>query len=97
MISPTKHFSCLCELFERKYICCRRGYSNLIKKIPNFVIYAPNAEVINSYYIQNALNYIPGDKSILENLSFVFEEKIEVLQTKNYLFQKNPYCSYGKK
>ena len=97
MISPAKHFTCLCELFQRKYICCRKGYSSLLRKIPNFVVYAPNAEVINSYYIQNAENYSPSNKSILENLSCVYEEKVDVLQSQNYLFQKIKYYNNGKK
>ena len=97
MISPPIHFTCLCELFERKYVCCKKGYSNLIKSVPNFVVYSPNPEVINSYHIQNALNYLPGDKSILEILTFVFEQKIEVLENQKFLIIQNPDFKYGKK
>ena len=64
-ITPLNHFTCLCELFERKYICCRKGYTNLITKIPYITIYTPIPEVKNSYYIQNASNFIPSNKTIL--------------------------------
>ena len=65
MICPPKHFSCLCELFKNKYICCKNGYSNLMKNVPYIAIYSPNPEVINSSYIQSSLNYKPSDKTIL--------------------------------
>ena len=49
MICPPKHFSCFCELFKTKYICCKNGHSNLMKNVPPYIaIYSPNPEVINS-------------------------------------------------
>ena len=95
IICPPKHFTCLCELFKRKFICCKKGYSNLIKRIPYIAIYSPNPEVINNYYIQSSINYTPCDKTILEPLTFVFEEKLEVLQNQLSVDGKHPYFNYG--
>ena len=94
-ISPLNHFTCLCEFFRKKYICCKRGYINLIKKIPHIVIYSPIPEVINTYYIHNSPNFIPCNKSILEILNFAFNQKIEVLQSENFLFDNHPHIKYG--
>ena len=95
IICPPKHFTCLCELFKRKFICCRKGYSNLIKRIPYIAIYSPNPEIINNYYIQSSINYISSDKTILETLAFVFEEKLEVLQNQLSVDGRHPYFNYG--
>ena len=97
LLTPPKHFTCLCELYKRKYICCKKGFSNLIKNVPYISIYCPNPEVINTCYIQNSSNYIPSDKSIIEILSFSYEQKLEVLQTQIFLFEHHPYFKYGKK
>ena len=97
MICPPKHFTCLCELFKRKFICCKRGFSNLVKRIPYMAIYSPNPEVINTYYIQNLVNYTPEDKTILETLTFVFEEKLEALRNQSSVHGKHPYFNYGEK
>lgn len=93
-ITPLNHFTCLCELFEKKYICCKKGYKNLITKIPYFVIYSPVPEVINSYYIQNASGFIPSNKAILGILNFGFNEKVEVLQSRSFLFSNHPYVNH---
>ena len=93
-VTPFNHFTCLCELFENKYICCKKGYSNLISKIPYIAIYSPIPEVINSQYIQNSVNFIPSNKTILENLNFAFNQKLEVFQSHSFLFSKHPYVKY---
>ena len=80
IICPPKHFSCLCELFKNKYICCKNGYSNLMKSVPYIAIYSPNPEVINFNYIHISLNYKPSDKTILETLTFAVEQKIEAFK-----------------
>ncbi len=95
IITPLNHFTCLCELFKRKYICCKKGYTNLITKIPYMVIYSPIPEVINSYYIQNTSSFIPDNKTILEILNFAFNQKVEVLQSQSFLFGDHPYFKYG--
>ena len=97
MIYPPKHFTCLCELFKRKFICCKKGFSNLIKGVPYMAIYSPNPEVINTYYIQNLVNYTPEDKTILETLTFVFEEKLEALRNQSSVHGEHPYFNYGEK
>ena len=97
IICPPKHFTCLCELFKNKYICCKKGYSNLIKNIPYIGIYSPTPEVINSYYIQNSMQTIFENKSILDVLNFAYEQKLEILRMKNYLFQNHPYFYDGAK
>ena len=74
MICPQNHFTCLCELFKNKYICCKNGYSNIITSIPYIAIYSPNHEAINSCYIQSSLNCKPSNKTILETLSFAYEK-----------------------
>ena len=94
-ITPLNHFTCLCEFFKKKYICCKKGYTNLITKIPHIVIYSPIPEVINSCYIHNSPNFIPSNKSILEILNFAFNQKIEVLHSQSFLFGNHPYIKYG--
>jgi hypothetical protein len=96
IIRPPKHCTCLCELFKRKFICCKKGYSNLIRNIPSIVIYSPNPEVINTYYIQNSMNYLASAKTILEILTFTFEQKIEVLKNQESVDGKHPYFNYGE-
>ena len=58
----------------------KNGYSNLIKNVPYIAIYSPNPEVINSCYIQSTLNYKPSDKTILETLTFAYEQKLEAFK-----------------
>ena len=60
-------------------------------------IYSPNPEVINTYYIQSLVNYTPEDKTILEILTFVFEEKLETLRNQLSVNGKHPYFNYGEK
>lgn len=97
IICPPKHFTCLCELFKNKYICCKNGYSNIIKNIPNLFIYSPNPEVINSCYIQNSSNYKPSDKTILETLTFGYEQKLEVSKHQIKIEGNHPYFNYAEK
>ena len=97
MIYPQKNFTCLCELFKKKYICCKKGYSNLIQNIPHIVIYSPSPEVINSYHIQNSKDYSPNNKTILEVLTFAYEQKLEVLRYPDCVEGKHPYFNYGEK
>ena len=97
MISPHKHFTCLCELFKKKYICCKKGYSNLVKSIPNIAMYSPNPEAFNSCYIQTSLDYSPSNKTILEVLTFAFEQKLEVLKQQDCVEGKHCYFNYDDK
>ena len=97
MICPPKHFSCLCELIKNKYICCKNRYSNLIKNVPNIAIYSPNPEVINSCYIHSSLNYKPSDKTILETLTFAYEQKLEAFKHHIRSDDKQPYFKYAEK
>ena len=97
MICPPKHFSCLCELFKNKYICYKNGYSNLMKNVPYIAIYSPNPEVINSSYIQSSLNYKPSDKTILETLTFGYEQKLEVSKHQVKIEGNHPYFNYAEK
>ena len=97
IICPPKHFTCLCELFKNKYICCKNGYSNIIKNIPNLFIYSPNPEVINSCYIQNYSNYKPSDKTILETLTFGYEQKLEVSKHQIKIEGNHPHFNYAEK
>lgn len=60
----------------------------MLKDIPNLSVCSPNPEVINTYYFQNARNYVPSDKSILETLSFTFGQKLELLQNHTFLCEK---------
>ena len=60
-------------------------------------IYSPNPEVINTFYIQSLVNYTPEDKTILENLTFVFEEKLETLRNQLSVHGDHPYFNYGEK
>ena len=60
-------------------------------------IYSPNPEVINSCYIQGLVNYTPEDKTILETLTFVFEEKFETLRNQLSIHGEHPYFNYGDK
>ena len=96
LCSP-KHFTCLCELFKNKYICCKKGYSNLIRSIPYIGIYSPNPEVINTYYIHNSVHTIIENKTILDVLNFAFEQKLEILHMHNFLFNNHPYLQNGTK
>ena len=97
IICPPKHFTCLCELLRRKYICCKKGYSNLINGIPCMAIYSPTPEVINSCYIQNSIDYRPSNKTILETLSFAYELKVEALKSHSILQIKHPYFNHAEK
>ena len=97
MICPPKHFTCLCELLKRKYICCKKGYSNIIANIPFLAMYSPTPEVINSCYIQNSLGYKPSDKTILETLSLAYEVKLETLKTQSRIQDNHPYFNYAEK
>ena len=97
MICPPKHFTCLCELYKNKYICCKNGYSNLIKNVPYIAIYSPNPEVINSCYIHSSLNYKPSDKTILETLTFAYEQKLEAFKHHIRSDDKQPYFKYAEK
>ena len=83
IICPPKHFSCLCELFKNKYICCKNGYSNLMKSVPYIAIYSPNPEVINSNYIHISLNYKPSDKTVLETYTCTFKTKTKSIREPN--------------
>ena len=73
IICPPKHFTCLFELYKNKCICCKNGYSNLMKNVPYVVIYSPLPQIINSHNIQCSLNYKPSDKTTLETLTFGYE------------------------
>ena len=95
ILCPPKHFTCLCELFKRIFICCKKGYSNLIKNIPYIGIYSPNPEVINTCNIQSSESFKPSDKTILETLTFAFEQKLEVLQNQLSVEGNHPYFNYG--
>lgn len=97
IICPPKHFTCLCELYKNKYICCKNGYFNLIKNVPYIGIYSPNPEVINSCYIQITLNYKPSDKTILETLTFAYEQKLEAFKYQIRIEDKQPYFKYAEK
>ena len=90
-VTPLNHFTCLCGLFGKRYICCKKGSTNLLTKIPNIVIYWPIPEVINSSYINIVTNYLPTNKTILETLNFGFNQKIEVLHSHSILFSDHPY------
>ena len=83
-----KHFTCLCKLYKSKSICCKKGYSNLIKTVPYIAVYSANPIVIDASYIHCSLNYKSSDKSVLEILSFAYEQKLEAF--------KNPIRYEGK-
>ena len=95
IICPPKHFTCLCELLKRKYICCKKGYSNIIANIPFLAMYSPTPEVINSCYIQTSLGYKPSDKTILETLTFAYEQKLEAFKHQIRSDDKQPYFKYA--
>ena len=97
MICPPKHFTCLCELYKNKYICCKNGYSNLMKSVSYIAIYSPNPEVINSNYIHSSLNYKPSDKTILETLTFAFEQKVEAFKNQIGIHDDQTYFKYIEK
>ena len=94
MICPPKHFTCICELLKRKYICCKKGYSNMINCIPYLALYSPTPEVINSCYIQSSQDYKPSNKTILETISFAYELKLEALKSQLNTQIKHPYFNY---
>ena len=95
IMCPSNHFSCLCQLYTKKFICCKNGYSNLIKNIPLIGLYTPFPEIINDYYVQNSMCTIFENKTILEVLKFAMEEKLEILNSQNY---SSPYFnSYSSK
>ena len=96
VICPPKHFTCICELLKRKYICCKKGYSNMINCIPYLALYSPTLEVINSCYIQSSQDYKPSNKPILETISFEHEINVEALNQPRNPF-KHPYFNYVEK
>ena len=97
IICPPKHFTCLCELLKKKYICCKKGYSNLIANIPYMALYSPTPEAINSCFIQSSLDYKPSDKTILETISFAYESKVEAVKSLSKPQIKHPYFNYDEK
>ena len=99
MICPPKHFTCICELLKRKYICCKKGYSNMISNccIPYLALYSPTPEVINSCFIQSSQDYKPSNKTILETISFAHEIKVEALKSQPRNQFKHPYFNYVEK
>ena len=80
-----------------QYICCKNGYSNIITSIPYIAIYSPNPEAINSCYIQSSLNYKPSNKTILETLSFAYEQKLDAFKSQSSVEFKHPYFNYASK
>ena len=60
-------------------------------------IYSPTPEVINSYYIQNSIDYRPSNKTILEILSFAYELKVEALKSRSILQIEHPYFNHAEK
>ena len=68
-----------------------------MKSVPYIAIYSPNPEVINSNYIHSSLNYKPSDKTILETLTFAFEQKIEALQNQIEIQDDQTYFKYIEK
>ena len=97
MICPPKHFTCICELLKRKYICCKKGYSNMISCIPYLALYSPTPEVINSCFIQSSQDFKPSNKTILETISFAYELKLEALKSQLNTQIKHPYFNYDQK
>ena len=69
----------------------------MINGIPCMAIYSPTPEVINSYYIQNSIDYRPSNKTILETLSFAYELKVEALKSHSIIQMKHPYFNYAEK
>ena len=68
-----------------------------MKNVPYIAIYSPNPEVINSSYIQSSLNYKPSDKTILETLTFAYEQKLEAFKQQIRIEDKQPYFKYAEK
>ena len=66
-------------------------------KIALITIYSPTPEVINSCYIQSSLNYKPSDKTILETLTFAYEQKLEAFKHQIRTEDKQPYFQYAEK
>ena len=94
-IYPSQHLTCLCQLYTKKFICCKNGYSNLIKNIPLIGLYTPFPEIINDYYIQNSMCTIFENKTILDVMKFAMEEKLEILNSQNN-FAPNINSFYSK-
>ena len=67
----------------------------MIKNIPYIGIYSPFPEVINTCYIQSSEGFKPSDKTILETLTFAFEQKLEVLKNQLSVEGNHPYFNYG--
>ena len=65
-----------------------------MKKVPYIAIYSPNSEVINSNYIQIALNYKPGDKTILETHTFAFQQKLVAFKNQLRIQDNQNYFKY---
>ena len=65
-----------------------------MKNVPYIAIYSPNPEVINSSYIQSSLNYKPSDKTILETLTFAFEQKLEAFKNQTRIQDDQNYFKY---
>jgi len=93
LISPPNHFTCLCELYKNQYICCKRGYSNLIKRIPYIGIYTPVPIYINNFCMKNSYNTIIENKTILDIVNFAHEVKLEVLNICAYFHKPHPYLN----
>ena len=68
-----------------------------MKNVPYIAIYSPIPEVINSNYIQCSLNYKPSDKTILETLTFAYEQKLEAFKHQIRTEDKQPYFKYVEK
>ena len=69
----------------------------MITSIPYIAIYSPNPEAINSCYIQSSLNYKPSNKTILETLSFAYEQKLDAFKSQSSIESKHPYFNYASK
>ena len=68
-----------------------------MKNVPYIAIYSPIPEVINSCYIHSSSNYKPSDKTILETLTFAYDQKLEAFKHQIRSDEKHPYFKYAEK